>query len=117
MSWWDTAASWYSDSGSSSSGNGNIWGAIISGIGSAAGGYMSGKAAEGSSQDNEKLVGLKGIEDRKSLAFAGQLEDFYKQKEKQRKRASLNSYGQYNLMGKIMPTSTPPVDVPAQPTV
>ena len=116
MSWWDTAASWY-DSGSSSGGDSNIWGAIISGIGSAAGGYMSGQAAKGQSEDNEKLVGLRGLEERKSLAFAAQLEDLYKQKEKSRKRLALNSYGQYNLLGNIMPTSSPPVEVPATPTV
>lgn len=120
MSWWDTASSWasnisdaYSSSSSSSSGNGNIWGAVISGIGSAASGYMQGKNKE----DTEKLIGLKGIEDRRNLDFAAKLEEYNKQKDKQRKRASLNSYGQYNLMGDIMPTTTPEVDVPARPTI
>ncbi|WQZ00971.1 hypothetical protein [Stenotrophomonas phage StenR_269] len=120
MAWWDTASSWasnisdaYSSSSSSSSGNGNIWGAVISGIGSAASGYMQGKNKE----DTEKLIGLKGIEDRRNLDFAARLEDFNKQQEKQRKRASLNSYGQFNLMGDIMPTTTPAIDVPARPTI
>lgn len=118
MSWWNSAASWassaYSGSGGGSS---NIWGGIMSGLGSAAGAYLSNKGKDKDTKASLEAIGLQGLEQRRSLQYGAALEDFYKQKDKQRRRASLDSYGRYNLMGDIMPTTTPPVDVPTAPTL
>lgn len=122
MSWWNTASSWASNlfsgsSSGSSSSNSNIWSSIISGVGSAAGSYMSGKSSDKDFANSLEAIQAQGLQSRQSLQFAAQLEDFYKQKGTQRKRAALNSYGKYNLMGDIMPTTSAPVDVPAQPVL
>ncbi len=116
MAWWDTVSGWFSDSGSSS-GNSNIWGGIISGIGSAASGYLGSKSKDKDIAANERMVAQKGYEDRLSMQFAQQLQDYDRQLERSRNRAALNTYGQFNLMDKIMPTTSTPVQVPQMPQV
>lgn len=112
MSWWQSAVS--AVSGGSSS---NIWGGIISGIGSAAGSYLSSKSKDKDTQASLEAIGLQGLESRKTLQFGAQLEDHYKQEDKRRRRASLDTYGKYNLMRDLMPTTSTPVEVPKAPTL
>lgn len=90
-------------------GSSNIWGSLLSGIGTGAAAYLSGK-------DLKDSIETKGKEERKTLSYAASLEDFYKQKDKARKKAAVDTYGQYSLMSRIMPTADTPVDVPTMPT-
>lgn len=93
---------------SGSGSDGNIWGQILAG-------GLNGYASAGL---NEKLLETKGKEDRKSTAFEAELVDFYKQKDKARKRTALDTYGQFSTLNKWAPnyTPAPAVDVPTKPT-
>jgi hypothetical protein len=134
---WDTASDWFGssdggggDSGGSSwsdwagkigdmfggggesgsSGWSNIFGAMLGGL---AGGA---DAKLGIEMVREKAK-LEGAEERRSLGFAADLEDFYKQKDKARKRAAIDTYGQFSLMDRWAPNATaaPQVDLPTKP--
>lgn len=93
--------------GGSGGSDGNIWGQILAG-------GINGYASAGL---NEKLLETKGKEDRKSTAFEAELVDYYKQKDKSRKRTALDTYGQFSTMGKWAPnyTPSPAVQVPNKP--
>lgn len=95
-------------SGGSSSGGGNIWESVLSGVGTAAGGYMDEKTA--------KEAGKQG---RVTIDFAASLKDFYDQKDKVRKRAALDTYGQFSTMDRWAPNAVaaPPIEQPARPGV
>lgn len=88
----------------------NIFGAMLGGL---AGGA---DAKLGIEMVREKAK-LEGAEERRSLGFAADLEDFYKQKDKSRKRAAIDTYGQFSLMDRWAPNATaaPGVDVPNKP--
>lgn len=116
--WLNTAVGAYSayqgsrNSGSSSGGTGGVnWSqALLSGLGSAADSYMGAKM-------DEKTAARMGLEQRKTAAFAGELEDYYKQKGKQRKRVALDTYGQFSTTNRWAPnmTAAPAVEVPVKP--
>lgn len=91
-----------------------IWAAALTGLASAAGSWLSGKSQKKAA---EKQAKLQGQEERKTIQFQSQLEDFYKQQERQRNRQALNTYGRFSLMSDIMPTTSPDVKVPLKPTV
>lgn len=99
-------------SNNSGGGNSNIWGALLSGLGGAAQGYLSGK-------DLKESVEAKGKEDRKTIDFEYALKDLYDQKNKARKRVALDTYGQFSLTSKFAPGmgNATPVDVPNKPNV
>lgn len=103
---------WGSLLGGSGSGGGssNIFGALLSGLASGAGSWLDSKNAE-------KAMKQKGVQDRKTLAFGADLEDYYKQKDKARKRVALDTYGQFSQLSKYAPnyTNTPAVEVPTKP--
>lgn len=99
----------FSGSGDSGGNGSSIWGSILSGLGTGAAAYLSG-------EDLKENTEAKGLQDRKSLSFAAQLEDYYNQKNKSRDRAAVDTYGQYSLMNRIMPTTSTPVEVPTLPT-
>lgn len=114
MAWWD------SFSNSSGGGNGNMWGAIISGVGSVASGFLANKGKE---KDNaaalmmtKEQIEAQGYQNRLNSQFEADLLDYYKQKDRARDRVTLNQYGRYNLLDKVMPTSSPGVEVPNKPT-
>lgn len=120
MSWGSIAGSLLSSyanskSGGSSSGGGssawgNIFQAVLGGIGGSADAKLDFKKLE------ENIKG-KGLEDRKTLDFTGQLEDYYKQQDKVRKRAALDTYGQFSLLDRYAPNMKPsaPVQMPTKP--
>lgn len=115
MAWW----SGFTNSGSS--GNSNIWGAVISGVGSLASSYLGSKSKD---KDNaaammmsKEQIEAQGYQSRLNSLFESQLVDYYKQVDKSRDRVALNQYGRYNLMNNLMPTESPQVQVPKQPTV
>lgn len=100
----------FGSGGSSSNNNSNIWGSLLSGLGGAAQGYLSGK-------DIKESVEARGKEDRKTIDFEYALKDFYDQKDKARKRVALDTYGQFSLTDKFAPGmgNARPVDVPTKP--
>ncbi|HEY9814707.1 MAG TPA: hypothetical protein V6D20_02720, partial [Candidatus Obscuribacterales bacterium] len=109
-----TAANTYSASknggttATSYGGGSNIWESILAGVGTAAGGIMDEKTA--------KEVAKQG---RQTLDFAASLKDFYDQKDKVRKRAALDTYGQFSTMDRWAPNAVaaPPIEQPARPGV
>lgn len=94
--------------GDGDSGNsGNIWGKMLAGgVGSAA-----------QSLIDEKTVREQGKQQRQTYSFQAELADFYNQKDKARKRAALDTYGQFSLLDRWAPNtvSTPGIDVPTKP--
>lgn len=96
-----------SNSGSSGTGS-NIFGAMLGGLGGAAEAYL-GKDA----------MSEQGKQQRRTLDFSASLEDYYKQKDKVRKRTALDTYGQFSLMDRWAPNARPPaaIDMPARPGV
>lgn len=138
---WDTASDWFGSSGGSSAlsgsdSGGTDWGKWASSIGNFFGGSdgsqssgwnnifgaMLGGLAGGADaklglEAVREKAKLEGQEERKSLGFAGDLEDYYKQKEKARKRTAIDTYGQFSLMDRWAPNAAPApaVDVPNKP--
>lgn len=107
ISWGKTAVDTYNSAkgGSSGSSSGNIWGSLLGGLSGAAGAVLSAK-------DARDMLELKSKDDRLAMAFEAELVDYYKQRDKQRKRSALDVYSQYGYGPKA-----PAIDVPAKPTV
>lgn len=97
--------------GGGGGGSGDIFKAILGGIGGSADAKLSLEMAK-------ETTKLKGLEDRKSLDFTAKLEDYAKQQDKFRKRVALDTYGQFSLLKRYAPNMVPapPVQVPTQPT-
>lgn len=92
-------------------GSGDIFKAILGGIGGSADAKLMIEAAQ-------KKAEIEGKEQRKSLDFSAQLDDFYNQKGKERKRLALDTYGQFDLTKRWAPNyapNVPPVQVPTKP--
>lgn len=105
---WSNLGGWASkflggDGGNSS---GNIYEGILSGLGGAADALIS-----------KETVEEQGKQSRKTLDFKYALEDFYNQKDKVRKRAALDTYGQFSTMNRWAPNATtaPAIDQPNKP--
>lgn len=88
-------------------GGGNIWGSLLGGLSGAAGQYLKGK-------DLKEQAEAQGREMRRTAGFTADLEDYYSQLNKQRKRVALDTYGQFSLLGNNV-TNTPGVTVPGKP--
>lgn len=105
--WWSTIGNWLGGSdGAGGTNASNIFGAMLGGLGGAAEAFMS-----------EENIEAMGREQRRTLDFTAQLEDYYGQKDKARKRTALDTYGQFSLMDRWAPNyvDTPPVQVPTKP--
>ena len=91
-------------------GGGDIFKAILGGIGGSADAKLKMEMAK-------ETAKIQGTEQRKSLDFSAQLEDFYNQKNKARKRLALDSYGAFSLHKRYAPTLKPTaaVEVPTKP--
>lgn len=93
--------------GSSSGGSGgNIYGSLLGGLSGAADALISKEAVE-----------EQGKQSRKTLDFQAALEDYYSQKNKVRKRAALDTYGQFSTMDRWAPgaQAAPSLDQPNKP--
>jgi hypothetical protein len=108
--WMNMVGKMFGGGGQGGSGGG-IFGALLSGLGGAAGSWMDGK-------NSEKAMKMKGEQDRKTLAYTADLEDYFKQKDKVRKRVGLDTYGQFSQLKRWAPNyvDTPMPDQPAKPT-
>ena len=115
--WWSSVSSGVGKYFSSGSGWGDLLGGVMAGIGGAAAAKREDKASEQSHEWALALAALKGGEDRRTLDFQAQLDDFYKQKDKQRQRTALDTYGQFSVQHRRTPgySTTASVDVPTQP--
>lgn len=103
--WSNLIGSMFGGGGSGGSG-GNIWSGVLAGLGTAAQAYMDKEAVEQA-----------GKEQRKSTLFEAELLDYYKQKDKGRKRAALDTYGQFSLTSRYAPNANfnVPLDQPNKP--
>lgn len=88
--------------GSTSGIGGNIFEGLLAGLGGAADALISKEAVE-----------EQGKQSRKTLDFEYALKDYYENKDRVRKRASLDSYGQFSSLDRWAPT----YKAPPAPTV
>ena len=113
MSWLSAIGNLFSSGDGDSGGNGwgNIFQAILGGV--------SGSAdAKLSAEMFKKKAEAEGLESRKNSLFEYQLLDLAKQQDKYRKRAALDTYGQFNQIKKWAPNYVPinpAIQVPAIP--
>lgn len=117
MSWWSNVASGIGNYFSDGDGWGDLLGGVMAGIGGSAAARREDKQNAQSHEWALALAALKGTEDRRTLDFQQQLEDFYEQKDKQRQRMALDTYGQFSVQHRRTPgfTNANPVDVPSRP--
>ena len=117
MSWWSSVSTGLGNYFSSGSGWGDLLGGVMAGIGGSAAAKREDKASAQSHEWALALAALKGTEDRRTLDFQAQLDDFYTQKDKQRQRTALDTYGQFSVQHRRTPgySTTASVDVPTQP--
>lgn len=89
----------------------NIFAAMLGGINGSADAKLA-------VEMTERKARIEGDENRKTSAFEAELADFYRQKDKTRKRAALDTYGQFSLMNRYAPnrTAAPGIQMPAKPT-
>src|SRR5690625_4198994 len=117
MAFWSSVGKGISKYFSSGSGWGDLLGGVMAGIGGAASARREDKQSAQSHEWALAWAALKGTEDRRTLDFDKQLDDFYQQKDKQRQRMGLDTYGQFSVQHRRTPgfTNTPAVDVPTRP--
>lgn len=114
MSWWSAIGNLFS-SGDGDSGGGNGWGNIFQAI---LGGVSGSAEAKLGVEAVKKKAETEGLESRKNSLFEYQLLDLAKQQDKYRKRAALDTYGQFNQIKKWAPNyvpNNPAIQVPAIP--
>lgn len=113
MSWWSAIGNLFSSGGDSGgdSGWGNIFQALLGGVSGSADAKLNVEMLQ-------KKAQAEGLESRKNSLFEYQLLDLAKQEDKYRKRAALDTYGQFNQIKKWAPTyvpNNPAIQVPATP--
>lgn len=90
---------------------GSIFNAILGGVGASA----KNKADKAAVKEDHEM---KGLQDRKTLQFGGQLEEYYRMKQNEEKRVGFGNYNQFNSLARFAPqyreTAPPPV-VPQMP--
>lgn len=114
-----TVLGWFGGGSKDGGGSGgNIWGQLLSG---AVAGYGSGAKSEKQLQlENQNRLDVtkeQGKQARDTASYTNQLKDFYEQQNKYRKRAALDTYGQFSLMDRYAPnrTTVPTPSVPNYP--
>jgi hypothetical protein len=98
-------------SGGSGGDGGNIWGQMLMG---GLQGYASTKTQSALTKEQ---IQENGRQTRLNTAYEAQLVDFYKQRDKVRKRQALDTYGQFSTMNSFAPNATPapPIEMPTYP--
>lgn len=121
MSWWDTAKSWGSNIAqsyaSASTGKGasnSIWSSVLSGVGSYADSYLKSKDNKENNAFTLEAQRQKGLEDRRTIAYGADLEDYYKQLDKSRDKQALDSYANLSLSKNAL-SSNPAIELPKKP--
>lgn len=115
MSWLSSIGSFvgglFSSKGGSSSVGSDIFKALLGGIGGSADAKLT-------AEMYVKKAESEGKEQRKTSLFEYQLLDYGKQQDKVRKRAALDTYGQFNQIAKWAPSyvpKNPAIQTPAMP--
>lgn len=106
-------------SGSSMGSSSNMWGNIFQGMLGGLGAMASGGGEKGLSVGEQiGLIQQQSHEQRRNIGFTADMEDYYKQKDKVRRRAALDTYGQFSLLSRYAPnyTAAPPVDPGVRPS-
>lgn len=106
--WLSTIGNLFGGGSGSGQGGGNIWGSLLSGLNGAASAYMSDRALE-------KGAAETGKQQRLTLGYKAELDDYYGQLDKQRKRIALDTYGQFSLLDRNKGIA-PAVQVPNKPS-
>lgn len=109
--------SWFSNlfsSGSSSSSGSSWWGAILSGVSSYASARSANNTANNNSKNDREIVGLQGLEARRTSAFEKELDRYYSQQDKLDKRNALDTYGKFSRLSTYAPAG---YTLPAKPVV
>lgn len=115
---WGSMISGMFGGGSSGGSSSGIWGNIFQGILGGLGAMASGNGNQGLSADQQVGLGWHQEEAaRRNIGYAAEMEDYMKQKDKMRKRAALDTYGQFSLLSKYAPNykAAPPVDPGTKP--
>lgn len=104
-------------SGGGSSTGSNIFASMLGGLGGMADAKMQQARTREEHGFNMEELGKQGLEQRRSIGYTADMEDYYKQKNKVRKRAALDTYGQFSLLDRYAPgmTAAAPIDAPNRP--
>ena len=117
MSWLNSIGSFvgglFSSGGGGNSGNGwsDIFKALLGGIGGSADAKLT-------AEMYVKKAQTEGLEQRKTSLFEQELLDYAKQQDKVRKRAALDTYGQFSQISRWAPnyvSKNPAIQTPAKP--
>lgn len=115
MSFWSSIGSFvsgiFSKNGSGGNGYSDIFKALLGGIGGSADAKLQ-------AEMYVKKAEAEGKEARKTSLFESQLLDYANQQDKVRKRAALDTYGQFNQIKKWSPNyvaNNPAIQMPQQP--
>lgn len=104
--------------GGSSGGWGNIFSSMLGGLGGMADAKMGQAQTREQHDFNIASIQKQSEEQRRNIGFAADMEDFYNQKNKVRKRAALDTYGQFSLLDRYAPNmqAAPPIDPGVRPS-
>lgn len=121
MSWWDTAKEWggavvdsYSSASSGSGTSNSVWSSVLSGVGSYASDYLSRKDKKDDRAATLEAERQRGLENRRTVAYTADLDDYYKQLNKGRDKKALDSYANLSLSRGAL-SSNPAIEVPKKP--
>lgn len=97
---------------------GNIFNAILSGIGNSSQASQNSKDAKAAAAADKEKVQEAGYQERESYAFKSALDRYYSELDKQNKRDALKDYGSFNSLERFAPnyqaTYVPP-NLPTMP--
>lgn len=99
MAWYDGISSYFS--------SGDGWGALLSGIGAAAGSSSDKKKDAIDAKQALELVKEQGTQDLRKSAFEQQLVDYAKKQDTFNKRVAIDSYGQFSKLQQRSPNYVP----------
>ena len=111
MSWLSAIGNLFGGGDSGGNGWSNIFQALLGGVSGSADAKLSVEMLQ-------KKAETEGLQSRKNSLFEYQLLDLSKQQDKYRKRAALDTYGQFNQIKKWAPNyvpNNPAIQVPATP--
>lgn len=118
MSWYSGlfSSTTSSGGGSSSGAWGDIFKAVLGGVSAYSSSRSADKTSKNNTKDQIKLLGLQGIEARKTTQFEKELERYYSQLDKRDKRVALDTYGAFSKLGTYAPNNYTLPAVPVVPT-
>lgn len=114
MAWYSNL---FSSGGSGSGGSGtNWWGAILAGVSAYSSSRSTEKGQKNDAKTQKEIVGLQGLEARRTASYEKELDYYYKQKDKLDKRRALDTYGSFSKLGTYAPNDYTLPALPVVPT-